>query len=202
MADQAPAGRGTFLGLRPRTALIVAGVAVAGGVVFFWWRSRQAAKAAPPASSTGCTDSSGNAVPCPDASGIDMSGQLSVIQTELESLLAGEGKEPAAAGGGEDGGKDGGGGSQVATVPNVVGDNWGAADNAIRRAGLMPKVRGAATLKGINTHRTVTAQSPHSGAHVKRGSAVTVTLTPAGKAKAPAGGGGGGGESESDTGSG
>lgn len=81
---------GRILGLRPRTALITAGLALGGALAYMWWRNRQASAAASTAatSTTGCTDANGNAVPCPDSSGVDYSGELSVIQTELESLLA------------------------------------------------------------------------------------------------------------------
>jgi len=93
MADS-PAARpasssGKILGLRPRTALIVAGVAVAGGVVFFWWRNRSNAGSATATPATGnCTDSTGATVPCPEeGAAVDQSGELSAIQTELETLL-------------------------------------------------------------------------------------------------------------------
>lgn len=87
-----------ILGLSPRTAAIAGGGALVVAAGVFWWRRRTSSQqqASSSASSTGCTDSSGNSVPCPDSTGIDNAGQLGVIQTELESLLADEGKAPAA----------------------------------------------------------------------------------------------------------
>lgn len=97
MASPAPApGGGRFLGLRPRTALIIGGVALAGGVGYFWWRRRTAKTATSSASVSA------------SAYGVDQSGELSVIQAELEQLLSQEG-QPVASGGG--GGTPGGGGS-------------------------------------------------------------------------------------------
>ena len=97
MASPAPSGGGgKFLGLKPRTALIVLGVAVVGGVVFFWWRSRQSKTAASSVSASAA------------ASGIDYSGELSTIQAELEQLLSQEGQPVTApSGGGGTGGTPG-----------------------------------------------------------------------------------------------
>lgn len=73
----------------PRTAMIVGGASLAAGLAYLWWRKKQGSSPGSGSSSpTGCTDSSGNSVPCPDSAGVDTAGQLSVIQTELESLLA------------------------------------------------------------------------------------------------------------------
>jgi len=96
---------GRILGMPPRTALIVTGGAAAAGIVYFWWRRRQQPAAAGSAASTGCTDGQGNAVPCPDATGIDYSGELSVIQSELEGVLADEGHEEGGTGTGAENGK-------------------------------------------------------------------------------------------------
>jgi hypothetical protein len=99
----AAAGGGKIAGLKPRTALIAVAVATVAGVAFFWWRSRNSSSAAAASGSapTGCTDGSGNAVPCPESgSGTDDSGALSVIQTELESLLATESAEGSGGGSG------------------------------------------------------------------------------------------------------
>ena len=84
-----------ILGMQPRTAAIAIGgsALVAGG--YLWWRKRQQGTqpAAAATASTGCTDGSGNSVPCPDGSSTDVQGELSVVQTELESLLSAEGTE-------------------------------------------------------------------------------------------------------------
>jgi hypothetical protein len=73
-------------------------VVVAGVII---WR-RHAAAAAGPASSASsgagdCTDASGNSVPCDQA---DLSGELSALQTEIETLMAQEGSAGGAGGGG------------------------------------------------------------------------------------------------------
>ena len=114
MASPAPApSGGKFLGLRPRTALIVAGAALAAGAGYFWWRRRSSAKAGP--SSASVTAS---------AYGIDQSGELSVIQSELESLLAAEGQEPAAvASGGSSGGSGSPGGGSPGGSGGTQADN-------------------------------------------------------------------------------
>lgn len=102
-----------ILGMQPRTAAIAIGgsALVAGG--YLWWRKRQQAAAQPAATvATGCTDASGNAAPCPDSTGVDVQGQLSVIQTELESVLAGQ---SSSAGSSSDTGSDSGSDSDTSS---------------------------------------------------------------------------------------
>lgn len=82
-------------GIDRRTA-IVFGVALLGAVGYFLWKRHSSA--AKPAATTGaatgsCTDANGNPVPCEQMAGIDYAGQLSVIQTELESLMAAQGND-------------------------------------------------------------------------------------------------------------
>jgi hypothetical protein len=82
------------LGLTRSQWLIGAAVFI-GALAWFWYRSRSkassgtASTASTAAPATGeCTDANGNPTPCEEMAGIDYSGQLSTIQTELESVLA------------------------------------------------------------------------------------------------------------------
>jgi hypothetical protein len=88
-----PAGaqKKTSLGLTKQQLYYGGGAFVIALVWFVWHRKQQAAAASTQqtATSSECTDAQGNPTPCAEANGIDYSGQLSVIQTELESLLAG-----------------------------------------------------------------------------------------------------------------
>lgn len=157
-----------ILGLQPRTAAVTGGVVLVAAVGYFWWRNRQSQQqAATPAASTGCTDSSGNSVPCPDATGIDYSGELSVIQAELESLMAAQGADT-------DTDTDGTGTTKTktVTVPNVKGKAVTAAVAEIKAAGL---VAGPHPASG-----TVTGQTPAGGAKVKAGSKVDLDVASAG----------------------
>jgi len=83
----------------PRTTfyLLVAG-AVVVGLAFYWWKNYQSAQQASTASTASGTDT-GN---------VDTSGQLSTIQTELETLLEEEGATTTTSTSGS-GGSSGGG---------------------------------------------------------------------------------------------
>lgn len=81
-----------------RTTWYVLGGAFVVALGLLWWRHHQQSAASSSATATGqgaatgsCTDANGNPVPCEEMAGIDYSGQLSTMQTELESLLAAEG---------------------------------------------------------------------------------------------------------------
>jgi cytoskeletal protein RodZ len=83
---QPPAGGGgKVLGLKPRTAIIAGGVILAAAIGYFLWKRHQAP--ATPATTSASASSS--------TSGIDYGGELSVIQSELEDLLAAEGQSGA-----------------------------------------------------------------------------------------------------------
>jgi hypothetical protein len=92
-----PKGGGAKLFGMNRNTVIIIGVATLAGVGYYIWKSRKAATttAANPNQQTGttgeCTDANGNPTPCEDMAGVDYSGQLSVLQTEIESLLAQQG---------------------------------------------------------------------------------------------------------------
>ena len=99
-----PAGP-KIAGIDRRTATIF-GVALLGGVAYFLYKRKSSSSTAANASSgTPCTDSAGNAGTY-DASGncvattaagagVDYSGQLSVIQTELETMMAAQSGDTA-----------------------------------------------------------------------------------------------------------
>lgn len=94
-ATKAKPGSGKkILGMN-RTTVIVVGVAFAAAIGYFLWtryKAAQAAAAPAATTATGCTDSNNNPVPCPEQTGgLDEAGELSVIQTELEGLLASQG---------------------------------------------------------------------------------------------------------------
>lgn len=76
-------GGGKILGMRPVVFyLAVGGTAVAAGLFYYWQKNRKAqAAAATAATSTASTTGS-----------VDYSGELSVLQTELEALLAQQGQ--------------------------------------------------------------------------------------------------------------
>lgn len=98
MADVSPApapGGRRILGLPPRVALI-GGAVILAAVGYLLWKRRQASSAG----SAAATSASA-------ATGTDYGGELSTIQSELESLLAAEGNEP--------GGTSGGGGGTTTT---------------------------------------------------------------------------------------
>jgi Fibronectin type III domain len=92
MADTAApsGGGGKVLGLKPRTAIIAGGGILLLAVGYFLWKRKQAAS-----SSTAATSASASS----STSGIDYGGELSVIQSELEDLLAAEGQESSSTGG-------------------------------------------------------------------------------------------------------
>lgn len=109
MASEAPGGGGgaKLFGL-PRNVVIIGGIAVLGIAAFIFWRRKQAA----PVTSGSASAAAGY--------GVDYSGELSVIQSELESLLAQQGT-----GGGTTvttGGGGGGGGSTSQDCPG--GFHW------------------------------------------------------------------------------
>lgn len=109
-ARPSAAGGKKILGVPRTTFYLAVGGAVIVGLAFYWWRNYQAAQqSASTASTTGTT-----------GTGVDYSGELSTIQTELEALLQQEGVTTTGtgttgSGGGQSwgngGGWSGGGGS-------------------------------------------------------------------------------------------
>jgi Fibronectin type III domain len=71
------------LGLKPRTALIAGGVVFAAAAAWFLWKRHESA-ASPAVASASASSST--------AAGTDYGGELSVIQSELEDLLAASGQ--------------------------------------------------------------------------------------------------------------
>jgi hypothetical protein len=108
-----------------RTTLIIVAVALAVGIGWYILKSRKAAAAAntaaTPAPTTGqCTDANGNPTPCEQMAGIDYSGQLSVLQTEIESMLAAQGHDTDKTPADKDTDTDKGGGTGTKTKRPVA----------------------------------------------------------------------------------
>ena len=102
-ATAAPGGRAAgrkYAGLT-RNQWIGVAVVFAAAIGYILYRRSQAGAAAGTAAAgtTGseCTDASGNSVPCDQA---DLSGELSALQTELETLMASQGAGGGSGGGG------------------------------------------------------------------------------------------------------
>lgn len=155
MADVSPAPSGTILGMPRRTALIVLGVTVAGAAAYFLWKRR---KSSPASSAVSSTASGGY--------GVDYGGELSVIQSELEDLLAASG-QPSAGGGGAGTGSGGGSGG-TGTGDNDKPPGVGAA--------------GEGTVPGTTGTRTKAKPGMPAAVHPTRTTASAVTLA---WAKAP-----------------
>jgi Fibronectin type III domain len=82
------AGGGKVLGLKPRTAFIAGAAILAAAIGYMLWKRHQSA--ATPATTSASASSS--------TSGIDYGGELSVIQSELEDLLAASGQSSSSTG--------------------------------------------------------------------------------------------------------
>lgn len=138
-AKKAPAKSGTILGMKPRTALIVFGLAALAGVGWYLWKQHEAAKTATSASTTTSTETAAT----------DYAGELSVIQTELESLLAAQANS--------------GGGTSLGSGPT----------------GVQPGGTDQSTTTSTSTKTTTAAKVPVMPANVKasKTTATTTTLT-------------------------
>ena len=132
------------------------GIAVLAGLGWYLWKQSQANSAA--AATT--TADTGSTV-------ADDSGQLSAIQSELESLQ----QEEAAEGGTTT--TAAGGGSTApagtATVPAVEGMGINPAEAKIKAAGLTPKLN---TKVAGGTSYVISSQTPGAGKKVAKGSTV------------------------------
>jgi hypothetical protein len=152
--------------------IIGIGVALAAGAAWYLWKQHQAnaAAAAPAADTTGTAST--------DANAVDYAGQLSVIQTELEALLA------------EDGASGAAGGTTTATgtvtVPKVTGMTATAAKTALAAVGLKAGSEGSNGGSMI-----VNSQTPGAGAKVAAGSTVDLGVVQSGATGGKPGGGGG-----------
>jgi hypothetical protein len=97
--DSGGGGR-KVLGLKPRTALIGGGIVLALAIGYLLWKRSQSSSTAAAATAGTADTSNGGAT--------DYGGELSVIQSEIEDLLAAEGTEPAGSSGGTGTGTGGG----------------------------------------------------------------------------------------------
>ena len=138
-APERPGGR-KILGLQPRTAAIAGGGIFIAAVIYILWKRKQAAT---PATTSASASSS--------TSGIDYGGELSVIQSELENLLAAEGQEPSTGSTGSGSGGTTTGGTGTGTTGSGTGTGSGG-------TGTTTKTGAPAAPSGIHATR-VTANS-------------------------------------------
>lgn len=105
-------GGGRIFGLPRRTVLIGGGVVLAGSLGYLLWKRRQASASSAAKSASASSSTTGSY-------GVDYGGELSVLQSELEDMLAAEGQEPASTGSGTGGGTGSGtgGGTGTGTAP-------------------------------------------------------------------------------------
>lgn len=105
LAPEGPGGGGgkKLFGL-PRNVVIAFGLAAGGTILYLWWKNRGNAAAA-----DGTNAAAGSGTQQFTTSGVDYSGELSVMQTELEDILQAIGPSTGAGSQGSGGGWDGGG---------------------------------------------------------------------------------------------
>jgi hypothetical protein len=176
----ATAGSGKkILGL-PRIYVIGGGIAIAAGIAWYLYKQHKASSATTATSTTqgspctasdgtaGSYDANGNCVSATTSGGTDDSGELSVLQSELEALLAQQGTSST-------GSTATTTGSTNVTVPNVVGQEAGTAHNTLAAAGLKPTAISSQIPTDI-----VTSTSPAAGASVAAGSEVTIIASATG----------------------
>lgn len=131
---------------------------------YLWWKGRQTTKAA--TSATTSTSVSASAM------NQDYAGELSVIQTELEEVLAQRGSATTSTSTATSGTSTSTG---TIAVPNVVGrKDLSTAEGIIKAAGLTVASTGDT---GAGNTGSVTSQSPQAGTKVAKGSKVTLTYT-------------------------
>lgn len=121
MSESAPepgGGGRKILGLKPRTAALAGGGIFAVALAYLWWKRRGAA-AKPTVSSSASSSTSG----------IDYGGELSVIQSELEDLLAAEGQGSTGTGTGTTTG-----GAGTGTTGSGTGTSSGGTGTATKTA--------------------------------------------------------------------
>lgn len=119
-APERPGGGGKVLGLKPRTAIIVGGGVLVAAVIYMLWKRKQSATTTASSSASSST------------SGIDYGGELSVIQSELEDLLAAQGKDTDSTG--TSGGGTTTGGTGTGTTGSGTGTSSGGTGTATKTA--------------------------------------------------------------------
>ena len=177
------AGEKKILGI-PRIYAIGGVIAITAGIAWYLVKRHKNASAAASSTtagssctasdgSTGTYDANGNCVSSSTASSssTDYSGELSVIQTELEALLAGQGTASSSTGTTTTTSSTSG----DVTVPNVVGQEAGTAHNTLVAAGLKPTALASQIPTDI-----VTSTAPAAGASVAKGSEVTIIASATG----------------------
>jgi hypothetical protein len=168
-ATASPGGGGKILGVPRRTFLIIIGSGLVVGIGFLLWRKYQSGAAA--GASTAST--AGASQP------VDQSGELSVIQSELEALLQQDGLQPAGtttgSGGGSGGGQSWGNGGGWSGGGSGDGGSSGGGGGS---AGSGTASDGGAGMAGSGTATTTTGGA----------SGTTTPTTSSGKPAAPTGG--------------
>lgn len=177
-ATAAPPGPGAkppgkkYAGLS-RNQWIGVGVVFAVVVGVIIWRRHEANAAASSSTTAGtssssdeCTDANGNNVPCDDS---DLSGELSALQTEIETLMAQEGQSGAA-----------GGGTTGTTSSGTTSS--GTTSSPTSSATSSPATSSSTTSTGTKTAaKTTTAAaktlSPPSGVKATKTTTTAITLT-------------------------
>ena len=157
MSEQAPersSGGGKVLGLKPRTAMIVGGAILAAAIGYMLWKRHQASSSTPATSSASASSST---------SGIDYGGELSVIQSELEDLLAAEGNEPSTSSTGSTG----------STGTGSTGSGTGTTTTSTTPPITQPGARTGAPATPANVHATKTTANSVTLAWDKSANAAT-----------------------------
>lgn len=166
-SSKSAAGGKKIFGL-PRLYVYGGAIAIIAGIAFYLYKEHKASSAASSTTegspctasdgTTGTYDANGNCVS--SDSGDTGTGDLSAVQTELESLLADQGTSTS---------------TTNVTVPQTVGQQAGAAHNILTAAGLKP----TADPSQKPTDK-VTSTSPAAGQSVASGSSVLITATSSG----------------------
>lgn len=169
-SSKSAAGGKKIFGL-PRLYVYGGAIAIIAGIAFYLYKEHKASSAASSTTegspctasdgTTGTYDANGNCISSDSGdTGTDDTGDLSAVQTELESLLADQGTSTS---------------TTNVTVPQTVGQQAGAAHNILTAAGLKP----TADPSQKPTDK-VTSTSPAAGQSVASGSSVLITATSSG----------------------
>lgn len=167
MSESAPpaaAGGRRILGMKPMTAYLVFGGALAIGIVAYLIKQHQAASAA---NATTAAAGQGAAAGAATATGIDYSGELSTIQTELEALLAQQGVTTGTGAAQGNGGGWSGGWGQGGSGGDTGSDSGGSSGgvNGGSSSGGSSASGGSSPSTGGSSSSSGTPAAP-SGGHV------------------------------------
>lgn len=164
----------THLGLTNKQWLIAGGIGVAA-LAYFLWRKYQAAQqaaannAATTNTSSECTDDNGNSVPCDS----DDSGELSALQTELESLMAAGANQGGGGGGYWELPTDTGNSSTTGTTSTTTTPSSGGSTSTGTSTSSTPTTSSGST----TTAKKATTLPAPTGVRSEKTTATSVTLT-------------------------